>query len=61
MFLRQNSRRVTICGMEKLDLRGKVESCANFCWTIWMKRSTGTEVNRALTSKDIITSPGSNL
>ena len=61
MFLGQNSKRVTICGMDMLDLWGKVESCANFCWTMWMEGSTGTEVNRALTSKDVITSPGSNL
>ena len=42
-------RRVTICWMDMLDLCGKVESCANFCWTIWMEGSTGTEVKRALT------------
>ena len=61
MLLRQNSRRVTISGMDMLDIWGKVESCANFCWTIWRGGSTGTERNRALTSKDVITSPGSNL
>ena len=44
-----------------LDLCGKVGSCAKFCWNMWIEGSTGTEVKRALTSKDIITSPGSNL
>ena len=29
--LRQNSRRVTICWMDMLDLCGRVRSCANFC------------------------------
>ena len=57
MFLMQNSRRVTICFMDMLDLCGRVGFCANFCWTMWMEGSTGTEVNRALTSNDVITSP----
>ena len=61
MFLRQNSRRVTICWMGMLVICGRVGSCANLCWTIWMEGSTGTEMKRALTSKDVITSPGSSL
>ena len=61
MFLRQNSRRVTICWIDMLDLWGKMESCANFCWSVWMEGSAGTEVKRALTSNDVITSPGYNL
>ena len=35
-------KKVTICWMDMLDLWGKVESCANLCWTIWMEGSTGT-------------------
>ena len=47
--------------MDMLGLWGKVESCANFCLTMWMERPAGTEVKRALSSNDVITSPGSNL
>ena len=61
VFLGQTSRWVTLCWMDMLDLCGKVESCANFCWTIWMDGSTGTEVKRVLTWNDVITSPDSNL
>ena len=61
MFLCKNSRRVTICWMDILDLWGKVESCANVCWTIWMEGASDTEVKRNSTSNDVITSLGFNL
>ena len=60
MFLRQNSSNVTICWMDMLVLKGSVGSLSNFCFTIWMEGSTGTEVKRALTSYDVIISPGSS-
>ena len=34
---------MTICWIDMLDVWGKVETCANFCWSIWMEGSTGTE------------------
>ena len=50
-----------ICGMDILVLCGSMVSCVNFCWTIWMDGSTGTDVKRALTSNDVMVSPGCNL
>ena len=35
-------------------------SCESLCLTICMDGSTGTDVNRALTSNDVITSPSSS-
>ena len=49
-FLRQYSRSVTICCMDMLVLCGSSESCCNFCLTMSMEGSMGTEVKRALTS-----------
>ena len=59
MFLRQNSRSVTICCMYMLVLMGSVGSWCNFCLTVLTEGSTGTEVKRALMSYDVITSHGS--
>ena len=50
MFMRQNSRSVTICGMEMLVLCERSGSCCNFCFSMLMEGSTGTEVKMALTS-----------
>ena len=47
--------------MEMLVLCGRIGSHANLCCTVRMEGSTGTEVKRALTSKDVITSRGSSL
>ena len=57
MFLRQNSGNVMCC-MDMMVLWGNVGSGSNFCFTILMEGSTGTEVKRVLTSHDVITSPG---
>ena len=46
--LRQNSRSLTICCMDMLVLCGSSGSCCNFCLTMLMEGSTGTEVKRAL-------------
>ena len=61
MLVRQNSSRVVICCMDKLFLCGSVESCCNFSLTISMNGATGTDVKRALTAKEVMTSPGSSL
>ena len=47
--------------MDMLVLWCSVESCVNFCCIMCMEGSTGTEVKRALTSFEIISSPGSSL
>ena len=60
MLVRQNSSRVVICGMDMLVLCGRVLSCCNLCLTICMAGWTGTEVNKAFTSKEVMTSPDSN-
>ena len=60
MFLKLNSSSVMICWMDMLVLWGNVGSWSNFCFTHLMERSTGMEVNRALTSYDVITSPSSS-
>ena len=39
-------------------LCGRVGSCGNFCCTMMIERSNVTEVKKALTSKDVITSAG---
>ena len=49
-----------ICGMDMLVLCGRVLSCCNLCFTICMAGWTGTEVNKTFTSKEVMTSPGSN-
>ena len=46
---------------DMLVLCCRVGSCANFCCTMRMEGSTGTEMKRALTQKDVVTSPGSSL
>ena len=61
MLVRKNSSRVVICGMDILVLCGNVESCCSLCLTIWMDGANGTDVKRALTSKEVMTSPGSSL
>ena len=50
-----------ICCMDMLVLCGSVEPCYNFSLTICMDGVTGTKVKRALTSKEVMTSPGSSL
>ena len=47
--------------MDMLVLCGSVGSCCNLCLTICIAGRTGTEVKRALTSKEVMTSPGSSL
>ena len=42
-------------------LCGSVLSCCNLLLTIWMAGWTGTEVKRALTSKEVMLSPGCRL
>ena len=60
MLVRQNSSREVICSMDMLVLCGSVMSCCNLCLTIWIAGRTGTDVNKAFTSKEVMTSPGSN-
>ena len=60
MLVRQNSSKVVICCMDMLVLFGSVVSCCNYYLTICMDCATGTEVNTALTSKEVMTSPGSS-
>ena len=59
MFLKQNSNKKKMCWMDMLVLWGTLGSWSNFCFTILMEGSTGTEVKRVLTY-DVITSPGSS-
>ena len=54
MLMRQNSIRVVICGMDMLVLCDNVGS-------IWMDGATDTDVKRALTSKEVMTFPGSSI
>ena len=61
MLVRQNSSKVVICCMDMLALCDSVVSCCSFCLTICMDGATGTEVKRALTSKEVMTSPGSSI
>ena len=61
MFLRQNSSSVMMFWMVMLVLWFIVGSCVNFCCTMCREGSIGTEVKRALTSEEVITSPGSSL
>ena len=56
MLDRQNSSREVICWMDMLVLCGKVLSCCSLCLTIWMEGWTGTDVKRALTSKEVMVS-----
>ena len=44
------SRGVTVCVMDMLDLCVRSGSCCNFCLTMLMEGSMGTEVKRALIS-----------
>ena len=60
MFLRQNSRSLTVCCMDMLVLWGSVGSCCSVCLTMFTEGSIGTEVKMALTSYDVIISPGSS-
>ena len=48
-----------LCGMDMLVLCGRVLSCCNLCLTIGMAGWTGTEVNKAFTSKEVMIFPGS--
>ena len=59
--MRQNSRREVIWGMDMAVLCGRVLSCCSLFLTIWMAGWTGTEVKRALTSNEVMLSPGCNL
>ena len=59
--LGQNSSNLIICWIDMLVLWGSVGSCDSFCCTICMEGSTGTDVNRAFTSKDVLTFPVSSL
>ena len=61
MLVKQNSSRFVICGMDMLVICGSVGSCCSLCLTIWMDGATGTDVKRALTSKEVMTFPGSSL
>ena len=61
MWARQNSSRNVICDMAMLVLNWRVLSCCSLCLNICMDGCTGTDVNRAFTSKEVMTSPGSNL
>ena len=61
MFLRKNSSRVIMFWMDMFVLWHSVGSCSNICCTMCMEGSTGMEVKKALTSYDVITSPGSSL
>ena len=58
MWVRQNSSREVIREMDMAVLCGRVVSCCSLFLTIWMEGWTVIEVNRALTSKDVMTSPG---
>ena len=60
MLVRQNSSREVICGIDMLVLCGRVLSCCSLCLTNCMAGWTGTEVNKAFTLKEVMTSPGSN-
>ena len=51
---------VTICCIDMLVLWESVRSWCNFCLTKLIEGSTGIEVKRALTSYNVITSPGSS-
>ena len=59
--LRQNYRSVTIWGVDIWVLCCSVGSCVSLCLTMFIGGSTGTEVNKALTSYEEMTSPCSNL
>ena len=61
MLVRQNSSKVVICCIDMLVLCGSVGACCNFCLTICMDGATGADVKRTLTSKEVMTSPGSSL
>ena len=61
MLARQNSSRLVICCIDMLVLCGSVGSYCSFCLTICMDGVTGTKVKRALTSKEVMTSPGFSL
>ena len=50
MFLRQNFRSVTICGMVMLVLCESSGCCCSFCFTMLMEGDMGTKVKSALTS-----------
>ena len=60
MFLRKNSIIVMIYCMDMLVLWGNVGSLNDLCLTVLKEGSRGTEVNRALTSYDVIISHGSS-
>ena len=53
MWVRQNSCRDAICSMDMLVLCGRVVSSCSLCLTICMAGCTGTDVNRAFTSKEV--------
>ena len=61
MLDRQNSSRVVICCIDMLVLCGSVGFCCNFCLTTCMDGATGTDVKKAITSKEVMTFPGSSL
>ena len=50
MFLMQNSKSVTIYGIDMLVLCERSGPCCNFCFTMLMEGSIGTELKRALTT-----------
>ena len=58
--MRQNSNKEVIWVMDMEVLCGSVLSCCNLCLTICMVGCTGTDVNRALTSNEVMLSPVSN-
>ena len=50
-----------IWGIDMAVLCGRVLSCCSLFLTMWMAGWTGTEVKRALTSNEVMLSPGCNL
>ena len=61
MLLGQKLSNVMICWMDMLVFWGNVGSQSTFCFTICMEKSSGTDVKKALTSYEPMTSPGSTL
>ena len=61
MFSRQNSNNVMLCCIDIDVLLQSSMSCSNLFLMIVMAGSTGTDVNNAFTSQDIIHSPSSGV
>ena len=61
MFLRQNSNNVEICCLDMDILLWSSASCFNLFLMMVMAGSTGTNVNRTFSSKEMMHSPSPNL